>query len=108
MKFGISQAIVHENDSMNIPVFQRCVRAVLWGFLVSVVPCAATNLLPGFASAQDIQPAVSDNDRASLVRATRIMRKVDKNGDGTFGKSEDEAASTPSRRTPLSSTRTTT
>lgn len=47
---------------------------------------AAIGTLAASAFAQDV-----DGDRASLVRATRIMRKIDKDGNGTFEKSENAA-----------------
>jgi acetyl esterase/lipase len=40
-----------------------------------------------FAETQE--SSSEDNDRDSLVRATRTMQKVDKDGNGTFEKSED-------------------
>lgn len=52
----------------------------------------AISMLAGSAFAQEADPAVADSDRDSLVRATRIMRKIDKDGNGTFEKQEDAAA----------------
>jgi len=49
-------------------------------------------LVPGLAYAQSAEPGTSENDRASLVRATQAMRKVDSNGNGTFEKEENPAA----------------
>ncbi len=53
-----------------------------------------TLLLPPvslFAQTDETSPGVAGSDRDSLVRATRIMRKVDKDGNGTFEKSENAA-----------------
>ena len=52
----------------------------------------AISTLAGPAFAQKSSPGVADSDRDSLVRATRIMRKIDKDGNGTFEKSEDATA----------------
>ncbi len=46
----------------------------------------------GLVHAQSAFAGSTDDDRASLVRATKAMRKVDSNGNGTFEKDEDTAA----------------
>ncbi len=52
----------------------------------------AISMLIGFAFAQQADSVVTDGDRDSFVRATRIMRQIDKDGSGTFDKQEDAAA----------------
>ena len=52
----------------------------------------AISTLAGSAFAQETNPRVADSDRDSLVRATRIMRQIDKDENGTFEKSENAAA----------------
>ncbi|NNJ26504.1 alpha/beta hydrolase fold domain-containing protein [Alienimonas chondri] len=44
------------------------------------------------AAAQDGDPAADDGDRASLDRATRLMRRFDQDGNGAFEKQENAAA----------------
>ena len=56
--------------------------------VIAVVICTLT--APAFA--QETESAAADGDRASLVRATRIMRKIDKDGNGTFEKAENATA----------------
>lgn len=58
-------------------------------FLVSMA--VAINAFVGTAFAQETNSRAADGDRDSLVRATRIMRKIDKDGNGTFEKSENAA-----------------
>lgn len=43
-------------------------------------------MLTGYANAQDDESG--KRDRESLIRATRIMKKIDQNGNGTFEKQE--------------------
>jgi len=43
------------------------------------------------AFAQETKPNAPEGDPASLVRATRIMRKIDKDGNGAFEKNENAA-----------------
>lgn len=45
--------------------------------------------VPVASFAQEPNRAVADADKASLARATRAMRKIDKNKNGTFEKDED-------------------
>ncbi len=52
----------------------------------------AISTFTGSAFAEETEPAAADSDRDSLVRATRIMRKIDKDGNGTFEKNENAAA----------------
>ena len=60
-------------------------------FHIHVIAVAISTLAaPAFA--QETEGVAIDSDRESLVRATRVMRKIDKNGNGTFEKSEDAAA----------------
>lgn len=47
------------------------------------------SLLLATANAQDAGSESPDSDRTSLTRATRVMRKLDRDGNGTFEKSED-------------------
>lgn len=56
------------------------------------VVTVAIGTLTGSAFAQDTDSAATDGDRESLVRATRIMSKIDGNENGTFEKSENAAA----------------
>ena len=48
--------------------------------------------LTGSAFAQETEPVATDATRGSLVRATRAMRDIDVNGNGTFEKDENAAA----------------
>tara|TARA_R110002049_G_scaffold4601_5_gene32622 strand:- start:864872 stop:866053 length:1182 start_codon:yes stop_codon:yes gene_type:complete len=50
------------------------------------------SMLIGSATAEDAETAGAAKDRASLVRATRIMRKLDKNENNTFEKQENPTA----------------
>lgn len=57
--------------------------------------CLAIVLLPSlnlFAETGKTDSSVIDDDRASLIRATRIMKKIDKDGNGKLEKSENESA----------------
>lgn len=40
--------------------------------------------LTGSAFGEETKPGGVESDRDSLVRATRVMRKIDKDGNGTF------------------------
>ena len=55
--------------------------------VITVVTGVSTSLV----FTQETKSGVADSDRASLVRATRTMRKIDKDGNGTFEKSENAA-----------------
>lgn len=46
------------------------------------------SMLRAFAFGQESKPVPTDGDRDALVRATRVMRKIDKDGNGLFEKSE--------------------
>ncbi len=52
----------------------------------------ATSTIASTAFSQESNPSAPDSDRDSLVRATRIMREIDKDLNGTFEKGEDAAA----------------
>lgn len=56
------------------------------------VMAVATSAMAGSAFSQEKNPSVAHSDPDSLLRAKRVMRTVDKNGNGTFEKSEDAAA----------------
>ena len=51
----------------------------------------AVSTLTAPAFAQETNPDDADSDRDSLVRATRIMQRIDEDGNGTFEKSENAA-----------------
>ena len=46
------------------------------------------SMLCGFAVGQESQPVATKSDRNALDRASRLMEKIDKDGNGTFKKSE--------------------
>tara|TARA_R110002072_G_scaffold302615_1_gene486850 strand:- start:139569 stop:140708 length:1140 start_codon:yes stop_codon:yes gene_type:complete len=54
-------------------------------YCIVLVACT----LASSAIAEDALPTGEEQDLAALVRATRTMRKIDKDGNGTFEKSED-------------------
>ena len=56
------------------------------------VIAVAISALTAAAFAQETEPVAAVGDRASLVRARRIMRKLDKDGNGRFEKNENAAA----------------
>ena len=56
-----------------------------------LVNAIATFALTSSAIAEKANSDNAESDRASLVRATRTMRKIDKDGNGTFEKSENAA-----------------
>ncbi|NND95974.1 MAG: alpha/beta hydrolase [Pirellulaceae bacterium] len=51
-----------------------------------------TSVLTGTAFSQQNDSSETDVDRNAIVRATRIMRKLDQNGNGTFEKNENATA----------------
>ncbi len=55
------------------------------------VIAVAISTLTGSAFGEETKSGGVEDDRDSLVRATRVMRKIDKDGNGTFEKSESAA-----------------
>jgi len=56
------------------------------------VIAVAISTFAAHAFAQETERVVADGDQASLVRAKRIMRQIDRDGNGTFEKNENAAA----------------
>lgn len=61
---------------------------VIYNYPIIVTICVLFNL----AQAQSAHAGTTEDDRDSLVRATKTMRRVDVNGNGTLEQEEDAAA----------------
>ena len=59
----------------------HCFRICFFAVAIGTLNCSAF--------AEDALPSGEERNRAALVRATRTMRKIDKDGDGTFEESEN-------------------
>ena len=75
-----------DTDELDSPLSRYLCKSVFHLWLIALM------LSPLSLFAQETNRSVADSDRDSLVRATRIMRKIDRDGNGTFEKSENDAA----------------